>query len=142
MELFVYALTLSLQLSGSILLLFSSFGNIRVKVVNDCIGGSSMLLSKNKIVNLGEKEVEKSLQSVYMNRESFLILTIGYFISIFNSYQVEDHIFVLKISIVFVGVISLCLYFIAKLVAKKNAKKYCTMPIDQLPPSTTFYGKY
>jgi hypothetical protein len=142
MKLFIYVLTLSLQLSGSILLLFSSFGNIRVKVINDCVGGSFMLLSKNKIVNLGEKEVKSSLCSVYMNRASFLALIIGYLLSIFNSYQVEKATAVLCITIIAVVLISVLLFFIAETVAKINAKKYCQVPIDKLPNGTTILEEY
>lgn len=142
MELFVYVATLSLQLGGSILLLISSFGNIRVKVINDCVGGSSMLLIKNKIVNIGENAVKNSLLNIYMNRASFLLLSIGYLLSIFNSYVIESRNKILIITITFVILICIVVYCVSRTIAKMNAKKYCNIPVSDLPPGTTFFEEY
>lgn len=143
MELFIYVATLSLQLSGSILLLISSFGSIRVKTINDCVGdGNSTLLVKNNIIDLGEKEVRNSLRNVYLNRESFFVLSIGYLLSIFDSYQVKNKMMVLGITVISVFIICIALLCRAHMKAKRNLKRYQKVSVDDLPINTTFYEDY
>ena len=61
----IYILVLSLQLSGSIMLLTSCFGKTKMIVVNDCINGNRALFGKNDFVNLGKDSVIESLKRIY-----------------------------------------------------------------------------
>ena len=139
---FIYVLTLSLQLSGSAVLLLNSFSNIRVKVINDCIGGNKGLFGKNDIVNLGKKEVINSLQTIYLNRFSFGMIFVGYLISIFDSYKVKEPIKIFVVVFVTSVLFMFIAYFVSNRIANKNEPKYSYISVDNLPKDTYFYEDY
>lgn len=142
MYFWIYILTLSLQLSGSLLLLISSFGKVKSKVINDCIGGSKGLISKNNIIDIGEDSVKSSLQAIYLNRGSFIMLSVGYLLSIFDSYQIVNCWIVLGTVIICTAIISIFNVFVANRLAKDNAEKYSKIQTEDLTSGTIFYEEY
>ena len=138
----IYILVLALQLSGSVILLISCLGKTQVMVLNDCVSGNQGLFGKNGIVNFDKDAVKESLRKIYMNRVSFLLISIGYILSIFNTYTVENQwtlLFALIIVTSLICIISTC---ICKSIAKKNAHKYVDVKVEKLPKGTTYYEIY
>lgn len=142
MDLIIYVLVLSFQLSGSILLLTSCLGKTSVMVLNDCINGNQSLFGKNGIINLGEDAVKESLKKIYMNRISFLMISIGYILSIFNAYTVENEWKMLLILFVVVLLICVLSNWVCTKIAKKNAHKYTEVVVEKLPVGITYYEDY
>ncbi len=137
----IYILVLSLQLSGSIMLLTSCFGKTKMIVVNDCINGNRTLFGKNDFVNLDKDSVIESLKRTYLNRTSFFMISSGYILSIFDKYIVENQGRMLLIIIVVVTLICILSNWICNGIAKCNANRYVDVKTEDLPNGTSFYQK-
>lgn len=125
MEIFMYFFTITLQLSGGIILLINNIVMSPVKLGEAyCKGSTELEFEEEK----GEVKVEPArlegiLKEIYLNRIAFIYLILGYALSVFgdfNNFNVWVAVFVI---IAFSLIISYISYKVVSKVAVENAKK-------------------
>ena len=76
-----------------------------------------------------------------MNRTSFFMISLGYILSIFDKYIVENQGRMLLIIIVVVTLICILSNWICNGIAKCNANRYVDVKTEDLPNGTSFCQK-
>ena len=82
----IYLLSISFQLSGALILIFFCWGNIERKVLNKVFPANSVMERNddNKVV-ISRDKLFRAYKEVWLNRIAFILLGLGYLLSVFGS---------------------------------------------------------
>ena len=82
---FIYVLSLSLQIAGSVLLFVNCLGKTRQRIIDEYFGQSTIADNDNNdYATIKSKDVIICVKSIYAKRISFLYLAVGYLLSIYS----------------------------------------------------------
>lgn len=123
-EQIIYLVSLSLQLSGALILIFCYWGNTENRVLNSIYSTNSYLHREDdNTVFISKEKFIKAYKGVLQNRISFILIAAGYLFSLFGN---ADGI-CSWIGFLVVLVLSILLYrigtFISCWIAKRKYKK-------------------
>ena len=80
---YIYTMSISLQIAGALILLLWSLGNTKKKVIKSYFPGSNIAeRDDNNRVYLRKEKLRKKAKDIYMNRIAFIFLIISKLIAI------------------------------------------------------------
>ena len=109
---YIYTMSISLQIAGALILLLWSLGNTKKKVIKSYFPGSNIAeRDDNNRVCLRK---EKLAKDIYMNRIAFIFLIIGYGLSLFGELADYNE----WKALVIIQIESICIIFIGLIISK------------------------
>ena len=131
----IYSLSISLQVTGSILLLIYFWGNTRDRIIHQYFPGSRIPeTDKNDEITLGKERVQKEAVTIYKNRVAFVLLGLGYLIGIFGANS-GGHNGLIVLS---VAIMTVFLIVVVEVLCRKVAER--NYPEDLKEPSKNVEG--
>lgn len=111
---YIYTMSISLQIAGALILLWS-LGNTKKKVIKSYFPGSNIAeRDDNNRVCLRKEKLRKKAKDIYMNRIAFIFLIIGYGLSLFGELADYNE----WKALVIIQIESICIIFIGLIISK------------------------
>ena len=112
---YIYTMSISLQIAGALILLLWSLGNTKKKVIKSYFPGSNIAeRDDNNRVYLRKEKLRKKAKDIYMNRIAFIFLIIGYGLSLFGELADYNE----WKALVIIQIESICIIFIGLIISK------------------------
>ena len=123
-EIWVYILSISLQVAGAICLTMNYWGNVEEKVIlSYYAGGEIPKAQDNNKVRLKKDKLQSCAKDIYMNRFSFICIIIGYGISPFgNITDGSNKLYILLAICLFCVALTYTGRWLSSLISKKAYK--------------------
>lgn len=126
-EQLIYLLSLSLQVSGALILILFCWGDTERRVLNTIYSGSSIVhRDDDNTVIISKEMFSKAHKEVLLNRIAFILIALGYLMSIFGTSDGVIHwvgfVIVLLTSGILVGLGVLSAYMIARICNKQDRR--------------------
>lgn len=103
----LYEISISLQLSGAVLLLLWSFSKVSKNVLNMCFPGIVFASRRdNGDTYIDRRIIRSKVKTILLNVCAFCYITVGYLLPIFSDTDIEDRMYT------FVSVVGLTIIFI------------------------------
>lgn len=122
MSIWLYILSISLQVSGALLLMKYSLSTHRKQVIKRFINKNIIIKDFDGKINYDKDELKETFKISYLNKFSFAFIALGYLINIFgdidNSYLPAIFIGI----IIFTMLFMLLAYFIVFIIIKYSKK--------------------
>ena len=128
MRILLYILSISFQVSGALLLMKYSLSSNREKVIKRFINKNMITKDYDGNIIYDKKELKETFKIAYLNKLSFLYITLGYLMNVFGKTDDSQLLFVI-IGIVFFTLLFMILaYFSVYLIIKfsKNVNDVLT----------------
>ena len=127
-EQLIYLLSLSLQVSGALILILFCWGKTERRVLNTIYSATSTIhREEDNTVVISKEKLYKSHKEVLLNRNAFIFIAVGYLLSLFGTSEGICHwigfVIVLIVSVLLVGVGVLLAHTIAK-ISNRNDRRY------------------
>lgn len=127
-EQLIYLLSLSLQVSGALILILFCWGKTERRVLNTIYSATSSIHRENdNTVIIDKEKLYKAHKEVLLNRNAFIFIAVGYLLSLFGTSEGICHwigfVIVLIVSVLLVGVGVLLAHTIAK-ISNRNDRRY------------------
>lgn len=129
----IYAVSITLQVSGSILLLLFYFrGKTKDIAIHEYFPGSNIARrDEHNNITLGKEKLQEAVVLIYKNRIAFVMLACGYLIGIFG--RNDGHDLAIAGSVVAMTVFVIWLInVICRLVAQKRYQADEVIPYDSI----------
>lgn len=126
-EQILYLLSLSLQVSGALILILFCWGKTEHRVLNTIYSATSTIhRDDDNTVLINKERLYKAHKEVLLNRNAFIFIAVGYLLSLFGSSDGINYwlgfILVLVTSVVLVGIGVLVTHIIAKVYNRQDRK--------------------
>lgn len=127
-EQLIYLLSLSLQVSGALILILFCWGKTERRVLNTIYSATSSIHRENdNTVIIDKEKLYMAHKEVLLNRNAFIFIAVGYLLSLFGTSEGICHwvgfVIVLIVSVLLVGVGVLLAHTIAK-ISNRNDRRY------------------
>jgi len=128
-----HEVSISLQLSGALLLLLWSFSKWSKNVLNMCFPGIIFAERKdNGDVYIGKDIVRSKVKTIILNVCAFFYIAAGYLLPIFSDDHIENQWLTLGIIVLFTIIFLICAHLIAKLVSVRWIKTDRVLTDDEI----------
>jgi hypothetical protein len=120
-----YLLSLSLQVSGALILIIFCWGNTERRVLNTIYSANANVHREDDdTVIISREKLVRAYENVLQNRTAFILIAIGYLISLFGSNEGicawVGLVIVLIVSAILVTISVMTVRFIAKVCNRKD----------------------
>ena len=124
-EIWIYILSISLQIAGAVCLIINYWGNVEKKVILIYYAGGEIPKAQdNNKVLLKKDRLQSCAKDIYMNRFSFICIIIGYGINLFgNITDGSNKLYILLVISLFCIVFTYTGQKLSSLISKKHIKK-------------------
>ena len=121
----IYLLSLSLQVSGALILIVFCWGNTERRVLNTIFSANANVHREDDdTVIISREKLIRAHKNVLLNRTAFILIAIGYLLSLFGTNEAVGAwtglMIVLVASVILVGIGAVTVYLIAKVCYRKD----------------------
>lgn len=120
MNIFLYIISIALQVSGALLLMIFSISTKREKIIKKFIN-KDIVTEEGNSISYNKEELKETFRVAYLNRFSFGYIAFGYLISVFGETNNNKWLLILYITLSTIIFMSLA-YLIVFLIMKKSSK--------------------
>lgn len=120
MSIFLYVISIALQVSGALLLMIFSISTKREKIIKRFIN-KDIVTEQGSSISYNKEEFKETFRNAYLNIFSFGYIALGYLISVFGETNNDKWLLILYITLFAIFFMSLA-YFIIFLIMKKSSK--------------------
>lgn len=129
----LYEISISLQLSGAVLLLLWSFSKMSKNVLNMCFPGIVFASRReNGDVYIDRDIIRSKVKTILLNVCAFCYITVGYLLPIFSESNTENQMYTFVSVVVLSVVFIVSAHFISKLVSIVWIRKDRTLTDDEI----------
>lgn len=123
----IYLLSLSLQVSGALILIVFCWGNTERRVLNTIFSANANVHREDDdTVIISREKLIRAHKNVLLNRTAFILIAIGYLLSLFGTNEAVGTwtglMIVLVASVILVGIGAVTVYLIAKVCYRKDKR--------------------
>ena len=120
---FIYILSISMQISGALIITLFTLSTKREKIINKFINKDLINQDGNtKELEYDEKEFVNTFKNAYLNKFSFCYIALGYILGIFGEVKKIDKYVIALFIIITTIIIIVITYVIVSIIAKQSKK--------------------
>ena len=123
LEVFIYAVAISFQISGALLLLFYNISTSRKHIVKGFAQKSIIIREENEI-SYNKEALKKCFKNAWINKIAFILIVLGYILGVFGEIGKVNKILVvvliLKITSIVIFISHLIVSFLIKILPSVN----------------------
>lgn len=117
LEVFIYAVAISFQISGALLLLFYNISTSRKHIVKEFAQKSIIIREENEIL-YNKEALKKCFKNAWINKIAFILIILGYILGVFGEIEEVNKILVVVLILMITSIVILISHLIVSFLIK------------------------
>ena len=117
LEVFIYAVAISFQISGALLLLFYNISTSRKHIVKGFAQKSIIIREENEI-SYNKEALKKCFKNAWINKIAFILIVLGYILGVFGEIGKVNKILVVVLILIITSIVIFISHLIVSFLIK------------------------
>lgn len=117
LEVFIYAIAISFQIAGALLLLFYNISTSRKYIVKEFAQKSIIIREENEIL-YNKEALKKCFKNAWINKIAFILIILGYILGVFGEIEEVNKILVVVLILMITSIVILISHLIVSFLIK------------------------
>lgn len=118
MKVLLYIISISLQISGALLLMLFSLSTNRKKVIKNFINKDIITKDSDERIDYNKEELKETFKTAYLNKFSFGFIALGYLIGVIGEIDYSYKLVIILGIIIFTLIFMILAYLIVHFIMK------------------------